>query len=123
MRSFDGPARHARRLAWLSLVSIAPTVAFVALASLKYGIGVAVPFDAAAPLFLHPIAELIVVTAPWIAAVLAIAPILTLRTWHDERGGRTFAIAVHAVTPNLVAAAASLVLVAFLLFYFLIENV
>ncbi|MDQ3871615.1 MAG: hypothetical protein M3301_08385, partial [Chloroflexota bacterium] len=55
-----------RRLALVGLVLVLPTLSFLFLALLKYGMGIGEPFDRAEAFFLNRIVETFTVAAPWV---------------------------------------------------------
>lgn len=121
----DGAVRHPERLALLGLAVMLPTTVLVTVAVLKYVMGVPGPFDAIepamTPIVTHPIGETFFVLTPYVALVLAAVPVTRLGlSW---RSGRLSAN-VHVAAPalNLAVVLTSLLLVAFMMLYWVAEN-
>ena len=118
-------AAHPVRLAVVALAITFPTAFFVAVAVLKYVLGVPAPFDAiepiATPFVTHPIGETILVLAPYVALALAIKPFARMRLgWREGR----LAASVDAAVPltSLAVGAMSATLIVFMGFYWMAEN-
>ncbi len=115
------PTRHERTLGLLGLVLLLPTLSFLVLAVLKYGMGIAEPFDLAEPLFLNRLVEMFAVAAPWVAFVSSTWPVVRVRLgW--EHGSFTGTLAVRARPLNLAVSLLSAALIGVLVVYFLVEN-
>jgi hypothetical protein len=116
-----GASPWQRRLALLGLVLLLPTLSFLFLVLLKYGMGVPEPFDTTAPFFLNRIVERYTVLAPWIAFVLSTWPTVRFRIgW--QHATVTGMLAIHARPLNLLVSALSAAVIAVLVVYFLVEN-
>ena len=115
----DGPSPAAARLAVISLVLVLPTLVFLSLAAMKYGMGIHEPFDSVEPLFLH--IEYPIVLAPWVAFALAVRPILRIDVRRED-GALMTTFTLHPRAVNVVAAVLSGVVIGALLLYFLVEN-
>lgn len=122
---FDLRHRFSRkdRLGAVAAVILLPGALFLCLSLLKYTVGVAAPFDAAAPAYLagRPV-EYATFLTPFVAFLVAVVPILGLRLERSAGALR----ATHELEARplnvLVALASGLVAVAFLGYLFL-ENV
>jgi hypothetical protein len=114
-----------QRFAVLGAAILLPTAALIGLALLKYVIGVAAPFDAiepaVTPLVTHPLGETLLTLAPYLALALSVLPVVraALR-WEDGRLVGTLSLA--APTANIVIAASSAAVAAFMVVYWLAEN-
>ncbi len=122
---FDTAFRHPERLALLGLAVMLPTAILVTVALLKYVVGVAGPFDAIepamTPIVTHPIGETLFVLAPYLALLLAAVPVTRLGlAWRAGRLSATIQVAAPAL--NLAVVLTSLLLVAFMLLYWVAEN-
>ena len=118
-------AAHPVRLAVVALAITFPTAFVVAVAVLKYVLGVPGPFDAieptVTPFVTHPIGETILVLAPYVALVLAIKPFARMRLGWRE--GRLAASLEAAVPPtSLAVGAMSATLIVFMGLYWMAEN-
>jgi hypothetical protein len=118
-------AAHPVRLALIALAITFPTALLVAVAVLKYVLGVPAPFDAiestAMPFITHPIGETILVLAPYVAFSLAILPFTRLRLgWREGR----LAASAEAAVPvtSLAVGAISAALIVFMGLYWVAEN-
>jgi hypothetical protein len=118
-------AAHPVRLALIALAITFPTALLVAVAVLKYVLGVRGPFDAieptATPFITHPIGETILVLAPYVAFSLAILPFTRLRLgWREGR----LAASAEAAVPvtSLAVGAISAALIVFMGLYWVAEN-
>jgi hypothetical protein len=115
------PGPWQRRFALLGFVLLLPTLSFLFLVLLKYGMGIAAPFDRAEPFFLNRAVELFTVAAPWLAFVLSTSPTVRFRIgWAD--GSLTGMLAINARPMNLLVSALSAAVIAVLVVYFLVEN-
>ena len=112
---------HGSTFALLGLLILSPTLVFLALAGLKYGLAVHAPFDAASPFFLVRFVEYWVVLAPWLAFVLAAAPIVRLRVSRDA-GIVTAGVTIRFRALNVAVGLLSAAVIVFLLAFFLAEN-
>ena len=118
-------AAHPVRLALVALAITLPTAFLVAVAVLKYVLGVPGPFDAieptATPFVTHPIGETILVLAPYVAFALAILPFARVRVgWREGR----LAASADAAVPltSLAVGAISATLIIFMGLYWVAEN-
>jgi hypothetical protein len=116
---------HPVRLALIALAITFPTAFLVAVAVLKYVLGVPGPFDAieptATPIVTHPIGETILVLAPYAAFALAILPFARVRLgWREGR----LAASADAAVPltSLAVGAMSATLIVFMGLYWVAEN-
>lgn len=115
------PSPWQRRFGLLGLVLLLPTLSFLFLVLLKYGMGIPEPFDRAEPFFLNRVVELFTVVAPWLAFALSTWPTVRFRMgW--EHGSLTGTLAIHARPLNLFVTALSAAVIAVLVVYFLVEN-
>lgn len=117
--------RRAGGLALLALAVMLPTAVLVGAAVLKYVVGVAGPFDALeptmTPIVTHPIGETFFVLAPYVALLLAAVPVSRLRfAWQTGRMSAKLEISAPAL--NVIVVVASLVLAAFMVLYWVAEN-
>jgi type IV secretory pathway VirB2 component (pilin) len=102
-----------------------PTSALVVAAILKYIIGFDGPFDAKepalTPIVTHPLGETLIVLAPYVALLLAVVPVTRLGLgWRTGRLSAT--MEVNAPALNIVVAVASVLLAAFMVLYWVAEN-
>jgi hypothetical protein len=114
-----------QRLALLGLMVMLPTSALVVAAILKYIIGFDGPFDAMepalTPIVTHPLGETLIVLAPYVALLLAVVPVTRLGLgWRTGRLSAT--MEVNAPALNIVVAVASVMLAAFMVLYWVAEN-
>lgn len=76
---FDGVQRRAGVLSAIGLLVVLPTTVLVAVAVLKYVVGVAPPFDtlepALTPIVTQPLGETFIVLAPYVALMLVAVPV------------------------------------------------
>jgi hypothetical protein len=116
---------HPIRLALVALAITFPTAILVGVAVLKYLLDVPGPFDtiepSVTPFVTHPIGEMILVMAPYLAFALAILPFARLRL--ESRDARLAASAQAAVPlACLLVGAVSAVLIVFMGLYWMAEN-
>jgi hypothetical protein len=110
-----------RTPAWVALAALIPGALFLTAATLKYGLGYPSPFDSLEPLFLHPVAEAIVVLSPVIAFALGALPILDVR-FRRESGALRSTITLRLRVAHIVAAALGAAISAVFAAYFVAEN-
>lgn len=118
-------ATHATRFGLAGLMVALPTSLLVTLSLLKYVLGVPGPFDAVepalTPLVTHPIGETAVILAPYVALLLAAAPVTRVQLgWHQ--GQLSANVRVSAPALNVLVTALSAGLIAIMIGYYLIEN-
>jgi hypothetical protein len=110
-------------LGLVAFVVLFPAAVFLVISVLKYGLGIAGPFDALEPFYLagKPV-EYATFLAPFVALLLAVVPILGLRIERDTGVVRTI-VEVDARPLNVVVAMLSAVVAAAFLAYLFAENV
>lgn len=116
---------NAERYGALGLAVMLPTAILMALAVLKYIVGVSGPFDAVeptmTPIVTHPLGETLFVLGPYIALALAVVPITRVALgW--ARGRVTASVEFSAPVLNIVVAMASLGLIVVMALYWVAEN-
>ena len=122
---FEGVQRRAGLLGVIGLLVVLPTTVLVAVAVLKYVVGMAAPFDAIepvlTPIVTHPLGETFFVLAPYAALMLVAMPVT--RVDLGWRAGRMTAT-VNVSTPalNVAVAIMSIGLAVFMALYWVAEN-
>ncbi len=121
----EGVQRRAGMLGVIGFLVVLPTTVLVAVAVLKYVIGLAAPFDAIepalTPIVTHPLGETFFVLAPYAALMLVAMPVT--RVDLGWRAGRMTAT-VNVSTPalNVAVAIMSIGLAVFMALYWVAEN-
>jgi hypothetical protein len=122
---FQHANSHPARYALTGLAVLLPTATFIALALMKYVLGISGPFDAVeptvTPFITDPAGETVLIVAPYVALLLAAIPIVRVRlAWHDMR--LTGGIEVAAPALNLIVVVVSAAVVVFMAIYWVAEN-
>lgn len=116
---------HPERTAVLGAIVLLPTAVLIALAVLKYVVGVDGPFEAVepamTPIVTHPLGETVLILAPYLALALALVPVVrSVPRWdHGRLAGH---VTVLAPALNIAVAALSIAIALFMAAYWITEN-